>query len=62
MYRLIKKIQQGQGTFQDIDELERVARSIEGRTICALGEAAAWPVLSMLKHFRSEFEEKVNPV
>jgi len=56
VYRLVSKIESGQGTPQDIDELGRVAKSIEGRTICVFGEAIAWPVAGMLKHFRHEFE------
>jgi NADH-quinone oxidoreductase subunit F len=60
VYRLVSKIESGQGTPQDIDELGRVAKSIEGRTICVFGEAIAWPVAGMLKHFRHEFEYLVE--
>ncbi len=56
MYRLIMKIIEGQGELEDIQKLDTVARNIDGRTICALGEAAAWPVMAFIKHFRSEFE------
>jgi NADH-quinone oxidoreductase subunit F len=45
---------------QDIDTLQRAAKNIEGRTICAFGEAAAWPVGGFLKHFREEFEYHVK--
>ncbi len=55
IYRLVEKIENGQGTMQDIEDLRRVAKNIEGRTICAFGEAAAWPVAGFLKQFYDEF-------
>ncbi|SVC64532.1 uncharacterized protein METZ01_LOCUS317386, partial [marine metagenome] len=58
LYRLVSRIRKGQGTSEDIDKLQGVADRIEGRTICALGDAAAWPVQSFLKHYRHEFEAK----
>ena len=60
VYRLITKIINGQAKMQDIDKLGRVAKSIEGRTICVFGEAIAWPVEGFLKHFRHEFEHYVE--
>jgi len=60
MYRVIKRIEEGQGTMEDIDLLESAAGQIEGHTICAFGDAAAWPVQSFLKHFRHEFEYHVQ--
>ena len=59
LYRMIKRIRSGEGTHQDLDRLTSVADRIEGRTICALGDAAAWPVQSFLKHFRHEFEAMI---
>lgn len=59
LYRIIKRINSGQGSIHDLDTLLDVANRIEGRTICALGDAAAWPVQSFLKHFRHEFEAKI---
>ncbi len=59
LYRMIKRIRSGEGTHQDLDRLKSVADRIEGRTICALGDAAAWPVQSFLKHFRHEFEAMI---
>ena len=44
----------------DLEQLRRVAKGIEGRTICAFGEAAAWPVSGMLRHFYEEFEYHVK--
>jgi NADH-quinone oxidoreductase subunit F len=55
LYRIVHRIEHGQGTLDDIENLRRVAKNIEGRTICAFGEAAAWPVGGMLKHFFDEF-------
>ena len=60
MYRMIQRIEAGQGRQADIDKLVDVANKIEGRTICALGDAAAWPVQSFIKHFRHEFQEHVD--
>lgn len=56
LVRLLERIKSGQAEKTDIEKLVNVADSIEGRTICALGEAAAWPVQSFVKHFYSEFE------
>jgi NADH-quinone oxidoreductase subunit F len=56
LYRMLTRIVQGQGTPADVSKLTDVARKIEGRTICALGDAAAMPVRSFVKHFRHEFE------
>ncbi len=55
IYRLVARIEKGEGTLEDLTRLQKVAKSIEGRTICAFGEAAAWPVGGMLKHFYDEF-------
>jgi len=55
MWRMVKRIENGQGQMEDLDILEQTAGRIEGRTICAFGDAAAWPVQSFLKHFRDEF-------
>jgi NADH-quinone oxidoreductase subunit F len=55
MHRMIERIAHGQGRPEDIDLLNSVADNIQGRTICALGDAAAMPVRAMIKHFRDEF-------
>ncbi|HSS65563.1 MAG TPA: NADH-quinone oxidoreductase subunit NuoF [Gammaproteobacteria bacterium] len=60
LYRVLCRIENGEGTLEDLDLLKDVADNIEGRTICALGDAAAWPVQSFLKHFRDEFEYHVR--
>ena len=51
---------EGKGCQEDIDMLVDVANKIEGHTICALGDAAAWPVQSFIRHFRHEFEYMVR--
>jgi NADH-quinone oxidoreductase subunit F len=56
MYRMLTRIMDGQGHEDDLGKLMDVANKIEGHTICALGDAAAWPVQSFLKHFHHEFE------
>ncbi len=56
LYRMLTRITEGKGAMPDLDKLVDVANKIEGRTICALGDAAAWPVQSFLKHYRHEFE------
>ncbi|MFQ5470373.1 MAG: NADH-quinone oxidoreductase subunit NuoF [Gammaproteobacteria bacterium] len=60
MWRIINRIENGQGTPEDLDRLVDTAGRIEGRTICAFGDAAAWPVQSFLKHFRHEFEYHIE--
>ncbi|MFA7522964.1 MAG: NADH-quinone oxidoreductase subunit NuoF [Halothiobacillaceae bacterium] len=54
--RMLDRIVDGKGRFEDLDRLDDVASKIEGRTICAFGDAAATPVRSFIKHFRPEFE------
>ncbi len=56
LYRVLTRIEKGEAKPAELDLLVDVANNIEGRTICALGDAAAWPVQSFLKHFRHEFE------
>ncbi|MGB9577631.1 MAG: NADH-quinone oxidoreductase subunit NuoF [Halothiobacillaceae bacterium] len=56
LYRMLTRIVEGKGTLEDLNRLDDVASKIEGRTICALGDAAAMPVRSFLKYFRHEFE------
>ncbi len=60
LYRMLTRIVEGQGTSADIDLLVDVANKIEGHTICAFGDAAAWPVQSFIRHFRHEFEYMVE--
>ena len=60
MYRVLTRIENGEGRPEDLDILLSAAGQIEGRTICAFGDAAAWPVQSFLKHFRAEFEYHIT--
>lgn len=60
LYRMIHRIEHGQGTMEDLERLDNVALNIMGRTICALGDAAAMPVRSFLQHFRHEFEHHIQ--
>ncbi len=60
LYRVLSKIMAGKGHIDDLNMLLDVAGKIEGHTICALGDAAAWPVQSFLKHFRHEFEYMIE--
>ncbi len=60
MVRILHRIKQGHGELADLQKLVHVANNIEGRTICALGEAAAWPVQSFVKHFYHEFEHYIK--
>jgi NADH-quinone oxidoreductase subunit F len=60
LYRMLNRIVEGRGQEEDLDKLVQVADKIEGHTICALGDAAAWPVQSFLRHFRHEFEFMVR--
>jgi NADH-quinone oxidoreductase subunit F len=60
MWRVIDRIAHGQGRPEDIDLLNSVADNIQGRTICALGDAAAMPVRAMIKHFKAEFVQMIE--
>ncbi|MEE8222099.1 MAG: NADH-ubiquinone oxidoreductase-F iron-sulfur binding region domain-containing protein, partial [Nitrosomonadaceae bacterium] len=60
LYRVIHRIETGKGRIEDLDLLNNVADNIEGRTICALGDAAAMPVRAMIEHFRDEFEYHIE--
>ena len=60
MEKILHKILDGHGTMSDIDLLWDIQRKIDGNTICPLGDAAAWPVASAIRHFRPEFEEFIS--
>lgn len=60
LYRVIHRIENGEGRQEDLDRLIDVANNINGHTICALGDAAAAPVLSFIKHFREEFQYHID--
>jgi NADH-quinone oxidoreductase subunit F len=60
LYRMLTRIIDGDGNREDLAKLVDVANKIEGHTICALGDAAAWPVQSFLKHYLREFEYMID--
>jgi len=60
LYRVVHRIEHGQGKQEDLDLLLNVADNIAGRTICALGDAAALPVKSFITHFRDEFQHHIE--
>ena len=60
MWRMVHRIEHGEGRIEDIEMLNSVADNIQGRTICALGDAAAMPVRAMIKHFRDEFVHHIE--
>lgn len=60
LWRMVNRIEKGQGTQEDLAKLDEVAGNIMGRTICALGDAAAMPVRAFLKHYRAEFEHHIT--
>jgi NADH-quinone oxidoreductase subunit F len=60
LYRMVHRIEHGQGRPEDLDMLNSIADNIQGRTICALGDAAAMPVRAMIQQFREEFEYHIE--
>jgi NADH-quinone oxidoreductase subunit F len=60
LWRMVDRIEHGRGRMDDIEVLNSVSDNIQGRTICALGDAAAMPVRAMIKHFRSEFVHHIE--
>jgi NADH-quinone oxidoreductase subunit F len=54
------RMQQGRAEIPEISMLDELTRQIEGHTICALGDAAAWPVQGLIRHFRPEMEERIK--
>ena len=60
LYRMVHRIEHGQGRPEDLDMLNSVADNIQGRTICALGDAAAMPVRAFIKNYRAEFEYHIE--
>ena len=60
MSRMMNRMVNGEANIEEIDLLEQVTRQVEGHTICALGDAAAWPVQGLIRHFRPEIEQRIN--
>ncbi|MFQ5971768.1 MAG: NADH-quinone oxidoreductase subunit NuoF [Alphaproteobacteria bacterium] len=59
MYRVLTRMISGNAEIDEIDLLEQVSRQVEGHTICALGDAAAWPIQGLIRHFRPELEHRI---
>src|SRR6201993_1254395 len=59
MYRVMQRLVVGAARVEEIDMLEEVTREVEGHTICALGDAAAWPIQGLIRHFRPELERRI---
>ncbi len=60
MWRMMERLIVGKAAFEEIDLLEQVTKQVEGHTICAFGDAAAWPIQGLLRHFRPEVERRVR--
>ena len=60
MNKIVERIERGAGSEEDIEILEDIAGKVEGGTICAFADAAAWPMQGLLRHFRSDFEQHVT--
>ncbi|WP_366554007.1 NADH-quinone oxidoreductase subunit NuoF [Aquibaculum sediminis] len=59
MYRVMSRMMKGQAEVEEIDTLLDVTKQVEGHTICALGDAAAWPIQGLIRHFRPELERRI---
>jgi len=59
MWRVMERLCDGAASIEEIDMLEEVTRQVEGHTICALGDAAAWPIQGLIRHFRPELERRI---
>lgn len=60
MWRVMMRLVKGQAEMEEIDRLLDVTKQVEGHTICALGDAAAWPIQGLIRHFRGEIEERIR--
>ena len=59
MWRMMERLAVGDARIEEIDLLEEVTRQVEGHTICALGDAAAWPIQGLLRHYRPQLEQRI---
>merc|ERR1711975_105238 len=59
MESILERMEVGEANVREIPMLEEITRSIEGHTICALGDAAAWPVQGLIRHFRPQMEQRI---
>ena len=60
MWRVMERMRTGDAAVEEIDMLQQVTKQVEGHTICALGDAAAWPIQGLIRHFRPEMERRIH--
>jgi NADH-quinone oxidoreductase subunit F len=60
MWRVVSRMAEGRAHKREIDMLLEVTTQVEGHTICALGDAAAWPIQGLIRHFRPEIERRID--
>ncbi|CAA7611791.1 NADH:ubiquinone oxidoreductase, chain F [Magnetospirillum sp. LM-5] len=60
MWRMMERINKGEAALEEIDMLQEITKQVEGHTICALGDAAAWPIQGLIRHFRPLIEAKIK--
>jgi len=60
MWRVMERLRSGEADIGEIDMLQQVTKQVEGHTICALGDAAAWPIQGLIRHFRPEIERRIH--
>ena len=60
MMRVMDRLVKGEAEVEEIDMLLDVTKQVEGHTICALGDAAAWPIQGLVRHFRDEIEDRIK--
>jgi NADH-quinone oxidoreductase subunit F len=60
MWRVMERMASGEAEMREIDMLLEVTTQVEGHTICALGDAAAWPIQGLIRHFRSDIEDRIS--
>ena len=60
MWRVMERLRTGDAALEEIDMLQQVTKQVEGHTICALGDAAAWPIQGLIRHFRPELERRIE--
>ena len=60
MMRVMERLVSGDAEPSEVDMLLDVSKQVEGHTICALGDAAAWPIQGLIRHFRNDIEERIN--
>ena len=60
MWRMMERLVVGDASFADIDKLLEVTKQVESHTICALGDAAAWPIQGLVRHFRDQIQDRIT--